>query len=238
MDDDDPLAERGDVGHVVAGQQDGRAGAAVVFLQEVADARLGGDVQADGRLIEEEHPGPVQQPGGQLAFHALAQREVAHRFAHDRCQLEQLVQLFQGALVLGVGEAVDRLVEQEGIGRGDIPREAVALAHHQGHRPQVVRLALPGGKAQHVGLPAGGVKQAGEHLQGGRFAGAVRPEEADDLPLLDREAHLLDSLHIFIFALEKTAHGRAKAALALGHLVGLAQFLDGDGLIHSIDILT
>ena len=41
---------------------------------------------------------------------------------------------FEGALVFVVGDAVDRLVEQEGIGGGDVPGEAVALAHHQGHR--------------------------------------------------------------------------------------------------------
>ena len=95
VDDDNPLAERGDIGHVVAGQQDRRAGAAVVLLEEVADARLGGDIQADGGLIQEQHLGAVEQAGGQLALHALAQREVAHRLADDGCQVEQFVQLFQ-----------------------------------------------------------------------------------------------------------------------------------------------
>ena len=33
------------------------------------------------------------------------------------------------------------------------------------------------------------MQQARQHLEGRRLAGAVRPEEADDLARLDREAH-------------------------------------------------
>ena len=39
-------------------------------------------------------------------------------------------------LVVRVGDAVDGLVEQERVGGRDVPGEAVALAHHQGHRLQ------------------------------------------------------------------------------------------------------
>jgi hypothetical protein len=41
----------------------------------------------------------------------------------------------------------------------------------------------------------------------------------------------LDGFHILVFAFEKTAHGRAKPAFALGHLIGFAQIFD-DGLEH------
>ncbi len=135
VDDDDALAQRGHIGHVVAGEQDGGAGAAVVFAQEFADAHLGGDIQPDGGFIEEQHLGAVQQPGGQLALHALAQRQVAHRFLEQRPQLQQLIQFLERGLVFGLRQAVDGLVEQERIGGGDIPAQAVALAHHQGHQP-------------------------------------------------------------------------------------------------------
>ena len=40
MDDDDTLAQGSDIRHIVAGEQDGRAGASVVFPQKLTDARL------------------------------------------------------------------------------------------------------------------------------------------------------------------------------------------------------
>ena len=39
-------------------------------------------------------------------------------------------------------------------------------------------------------LPLGGFDQAGEHLHGGAFAGAVGAQVAEDLAWLYREAHL------------------------------------------------
>jgi len=118
---DDALAQRGDIGHVVAGEQDGRAGAPVVLAQERPDARLGRDVEADGRLVEEQHLRSVEQPRGELALHTLAERQVADRLLHDRRQFQELIQLGQRALEVGVAEPVDGLVEQERIRRGDVP---------------------------------------------------------------------------------------------------------------------
>ena len=73
MDDHDPLAQGFDVRHVVAGQQDGGAKAAVVLGDELANAALHGHIQADGRFVEEDDLRAMQQRGGDLAFHALTQ---------------------------------------------------------------------------------------------------------------------------------------------------------------------
>src|SRR3712207_7208657 len=64
VDDDDALAQRDDVGHVVTGEQEGGPGAAVVLAQEAAGAGLGGEGEADGGLVEEEHFGAGEQAGG------------------------------------------------------------------------------------------------------------------------------------------------------------------------------
>ena len=41
-----------------------------------------------------------------------------------------------------------------------------------------------------------GVEEAGQHLQACCFAGAVGPEEADDLTLVDREGDFVDGLDV------------------------------------------
>ena len=72
-------AQRLDVVEVVGGQEDGRAALAVGALDEVAHGQLGGGVEADGRLVEEEEARRVQQRRHQLAAHALAEPELPHR---------------------------------------------------------------------------------------------------------------------------------------------------------------
>ena len=124
MDDDDPVAERFHVGHVVAGQQDGGAEAAVVFVDEGADAALHGDVEADGRLVEEDHLRAVQEGGGDLALHPFAEGEVAHRLAKQVAQLQQVGKLVEHVPVVGGGDAVDGAVKLEGIAGRGCPRPA------------------------------------------------------------------------------------------------------------------
>ncbi len=50
---------------------------------------LGDDVQPDRRLVEEEELRVVQQRRRQVAAHALAERELAHRRVQERLELEQ-----------------------------------------------------------------------------------------------------------------------------------------------------
>ena len=52
-------------------------------LQAFLDRHLGHDVQADGRLVEQQELGLMQQGGDQLHFHALAQRQLADRLARQ-----------------------------------------------------------------------------------------------------------------------------------------------------------
>ena len=98
VDDDHPPAERFHVGHVVAGEEDGRAGAAVVLRDEGPDAPLHRHVQPDGRLVEEDHLRAMEERRGDLAFHPLAQREVAHRLAQERPEFQKLGKLVEQAL--------------------------------------------------------------------------------------------------------------------------------------------
>ena len=62
---------------------------------------LGDHVQADRRLVEEQHVGRVQQRGDQLHLHPLAQRQFADRLPQQLADVEQVGQLVARPLELG-----------------------------------------------------------------------------------------------------------------------------------------
>src|SRR5207247_1105360 len=63
INNDGAAAQGLDVGHVVAGEQDGGAIGLVVGAEKFAHDLLGNHVQTDGRLIQEQDLGLVQQVG-------------------------------------------------------------------------------------------------------------------------------------------------------------------------------
>ena len=94
-------------------------------------------------------------------------------------------------------------MEAERLGGGQVPPELVLLAHHQGEAAAVGVVALPGDVAQHAGLAAGGIDDAGEQLERRGLAGAVRAEEGDELALLDVEIDAADGLDLAVLAVER-----------------------------------
>ena len=74
----------------------------VDLLQERAHALLGDDVEPDRRLVEEEQLRLVQHRRGQLAADALPERQLAHRRAQERVEVEHLAEARQ-ALAVPVG---------------------------------------------------------------------------------------------------------------------------------------
>src|SRR5829696_6051499 len=144
MDDKDPLAQRGDICHVVAGEQDRRSRSFVVFAQKLTDARLTRNVESDGGFIQKQNLWTMEQTCRDLTFHAFTERKVTHWFLHQGLKLEELIQFFIGRFVIIIREAVDRLVEQERIRGRDIPGQTVALPHDQRHGTQIFRFKFPG----------------------------------------------------------------------------------------------
>ena len=121
FDDHDPEAKLDHVGHVVAGEQDGGLGAAVVFPDELADFFLHDDVQAQSRLVEQEQGGPVEQSRRQLRAHALSQGEFLDRNRQAVPQIQERDQLVEAAVEFRVPQAVDGLVEAKGLQGRDLP---------------------------------------------------------------------------------------------------------------------
>ena len=173
MNDDDPFAQGFHVGHVVRGEQDGRAVMAVVFPDKSADAALHGDVEANGGFVEEEDLRAVEQGRGDFAFHAFAQGQVADGFGEQVIQVEQGVEFAEGLVVVAAGDAVDGAVAFKRVGDGDVPHELVALAHDQGDAAEKVFVACVRGVPQDGEGARCWVQQAREHFEGGGFTRAI-----------------------------------------------------------------
>src|SRR3954469_24740045 len=82
IDDEDAVAQLLDVLHVMAGQHRDDAMFLVVDAQKFTNPFLTDDIEADGRLVEEENTRLVDERGDQLHLHALAERELPHHDIH------------------------------------------------------------------------------------------------------------------------------------------------------------
>ena len=205
---DDPAAvdDRHVVGQLVGllqvlgGEED--RGPVVVERPHLLPDRLAADrVEARGRLVEEEHPRFVDQGGGQVeaALHAAgvgADPAVGGFVEAD--PLEQGV----GALL--AGGARQPL-------QGRLQPNQLAPGHQRVQRRLLQgdpdRGSHGAGLADHVvpgdGGPTGGrQQQRGQHADGGRLAGAVGTEEAEDLALGDLEVDALHGVHLVETALQ------------------------------------
>ena len=133
---------------------------------------------------------------------------------------------FGGLEVLKVGEAVNSLIKQKRVSGRNVPGKSVSLTHYEGYRAQVFGLKLPWDESKHSSGSSCGMEQTGKHFEGRRLAGAVGAKKANYLAWGDSEADALDSRNLTIFTTEKAANCSRKTRFALGHLVGLAQYVD------------
>ena len=137
----------------MAGQEHGNAAAGVVLAQALLDGHLGDDVEANGRLIQQEKLRLVQQGGNQFHLHALAQRQFADGLTGEMFDAEQFGQLAEGTTELVGRQRVDFAMELEAVGGGQIPPQLVLLAHDQREAAAEGVGPLPGHKAQYAALP-------------------------------------------------------------------------------------
>ena len=93
--------------------------------QRLADRVFGDHVQTDGRLVEEDHLGVVQQRGHQLAPHPLAQAELADGDRQQVGHAQPLAQVGQVGAVAGGAGAIDVMQQVEALPERQIPPELV-----------------------------------------------------------------------------------------------------------------
>lgn len=95
-----------DVVEVVGGEEDRCPAFTVHLLDEAADTLLGDDVEADCRLVEEEDRRRVEDGGGKIAAHALAEAELADWCLEEGAEIEELGEAVHAFAIVGLGHAV------------------------------------------------------------------------------------------------------------------------------------
>ena len=229
-DDDHPLGQRLDVVHVVGGEDDGDAALAVQPADELAHRQLGRRIEADGRLVEEEQRRLVQQRRGDLAAHALAERELAHRLVQQPARAAAApTSSSRIARVAVLRHAVDVAQQVEALDHRQVPPQLGALAEHHADPRHVAAPAARQGTSPSTSQRAGRrLEDAGEDLDGGRLARAVGADQADQLARARAEADAGQRLDRAPAAVEQPLDRAQRARVALGDAIGLRQLLDED----------
>jgi hypothetical protein len=89
-----------------------------------------------------------------------------------------------------VGEPVQSGEELEVLGDAQAEVEAGVLGHDRDALPDLEPVRAADGEAGDLGRAGARSDQRAERADHGGLAGPVRPEEAEDLPALDRERHV------------------------------------------------
>src|SRR5262245_61360101 len=181
--DRDAVAEALRLLHVVGRVEDRRA-----LVRELTDdleeAVPGVGIDARGGLVEEEHPGRVdertrqveaaQHPAGVRAGEVPRARGEPHALECD-----------PGGLVEPrAGETVEASEEADVGEAGELRVDAHRLRRDPERAANGERLAREA-RTEDAGIAAARRKQRGEHRQGRRLAGAVRAEQAEEFPRSD-----------------------------------------------------
>src|ERR1700687_4381561 len=194
-----PLRDLQDVG----GEEDGLALLAEV-LQDVF--HLAGTlwIEPHGGLVEEEHLRVMEQGSGQGQLLPHAAGVAGEEVVAALVQIEEFQQRLDPAIAkasLDVIEVAGKLQELSG---AELVVEGRGIRHvpNAGLRPLRLRHDVD---ARYPGRAARRPEQADQHLDRGRLAGAVGPQEAEELPWSHLQVQVL--------------HGR-QAAVALGQEPG------------------
>jgi hypothetical protein len=149
----------------------------------VVEAAAGVQVQVVGRLVQQQHVGAAQEPGGQAEQDRLAARHLAHAPVQVEMGQPEPVQGGPGALldvpvVPDGGEAVGgRLAPLDRLQRPAGPGDAEHLVDRQaGVQGQVLGQVAEAARDPH--RPARGGELAGQQPQQGRLARPVGPDQA------------------------------------------------------------
>ena len=194
-----PVAQGLDVVHVVGGQHDGDAPFPVQPLDEIPHGELGNGVQADSRLVQEEHRRRVQQGRRQVATHALAETELTHRDVVQRFQVHEHREFVPGPEIFTVPDPVDIPKQIEGLDNGQIPPQLGPLAEHHADIGRVGDAVAPRDAAVDLAPSRVGHQDAGEDFHGRGLARPVRTDIAHQFSRFQFEGDAVQGLDRPVF---------------------------------------
>ncbi len=206
--DGQPVTELLHLGHVVAGQQDRAAGhGAFPVDHQLAHGTGGRDVQAQGRLIEEEDPRIVQQAARQVQLLTLTGGERGYLLLALLLEAHEIDQLVHAAPALTNADAVELTEHPELLAHQQQAVPRLFAARDDVHDPADLGGLSSDVEAEDAGRAGRGQEQRGEDLDECRLAGTVGPEQAEQLGRLDLEVDAVEGHDRLRLGLVDAPHG-------------------------------
>ena len=163
----------------VLGRQEERHALADEAPDDVPHPEPAARVETGRRLVEDEQPRPPDQGAGEVQPPPHPARVGLDDPVAGIDQLELLEQLVGALLRLGRGQLVQPAEQPEVLAAGQVLVDRGVLARQADDPPDRVRLAddVEAGDRGSAGI---GLEEGRQDPDGGRLAGAVRPEQAQD----------------------------------------------------------
>ena len=183
--------------HVVRGHEDRRSLRLLQGADVAPDRAARLRVEADGRLVEEQHARRMQQPAGDLQppLHAAGERQ--DRVVAAVGEADHLEHLIRPGRDGGRVDPIQLGVEPEVLRGGHLHVQRRVLEDQADVAAHVVAPA-DDVEAADARDPGRGLGQRAEHVDRGALAGAVRAEEAEDLARRDGERDAADRVDLAV----------------------------------------
>ena len=184
VEDDDGVDEVFHILHLVGGDDDG-AVVVGVLGDDLTEEGLRGDVEAVGRLVEEQVVGVERQGRGDEALLLLAKRHLGV-FAR-RVHIQLIAEFEEEALVVFGIELAEFLyiINRCALRDGEVLRNEVDLLKSFGQ-------AVEGCDAVHLAGAGGGLLQAADEFQQGGLPYSIFAQQPVDVTLLEAEADVFE----------------------------------------------
>ena len=178
--------------HEVRGEKDRHPVIAGEIDQVFPELVAGDRIDARCRLVQDQHLGAMLDRDRQLQALTNAERQ-AFRLDVGHLAEPEPVEHFVDALAARGDREIEQLgVELEVLPDRELAIEREGLRHVADATAHLDVFCPADGLAEQLGRAFGRRQKAGQHLHGGGLAAAVRAEKAEDLALLDFEAHVID----------------------------------------------
>jgi hypothetical protein len=203
-------------------EQHGHAGARAQALDEAPDAPPVREVEAGRGLVEEEDARAVHDAAHDVERAPLAARERADRTLPFVLQVEEIEQLVAALRDLRGGEPIEEAGEAQVLGHRERAVERRFLEHdadRSAHGHRAASHVVPGDARIALRRP----QQRREHVDRRRLAGAVRPEQPEELPCRNLEIERFDGAYVAVALAQAacTDRGYARGRRGLVHGAGI-----------------
>ena len=160
-------------------------------LQQRLQRARGNRVHSFEGLIKKQNPRAVDDRGRERQLFLHAERVVGDQLFPLIRQLHEFEQLLCPQRRGRAIEAVHAADKVEVFRARQAFRQGHAFRHHADLALDLDPMAFEA-ESENLNLTCGWSEQSGEHLERGRFPGAVGPKEAEELPGSDPQVNLID----------------------------------------------